>query len=274
MVDLYSSVFKDNKAFVMGGTDMRAHIGYPLRLPYLSIFICKEGSALLTVNFKSYLIKTNDILVLSEDSIASFLRLSEDFYLSYSFIDRGLAAEIAYSLPNKLFSFLWESPICIPENDEIEQVAYWLSQLSFISEESKMHRQLMLRNHLQNFFLKISERMPEKTITHKYSRKETLCWKFWELIGEHAKEHRDVAFYADKLCITPFYLSQLTKGFMNDTPKGLIDRQVILEMKSLLLNTDISIKAIAEALHFEDTSYMNRYFKRHTGVALSEYRVK
>ena len=109
-------------------------------------------------------------------------------------------------------------------------------------------------------------------VKHEYSRKEILCWKFWDLVGKHSKEHRDVAFYAQELCITPFYLSQMTKGFMNDSPKGLIDRQVILEMKALLSSSDISIKEIAEQLHFEDTSYMCRYFKRHTGIPLSEYR--
>ncbi|EJC60837.1 AraC family transcriptional regulator [Alcaligenes faecalis subsp. faecalis NCIB 8687] len=30
------------------------------------------------------------------------------------------------------------------------------------------------------------------------------------------------------LNITPFYLSQLTKEFFNDSPKALIDRQVVL----------------------------------------------
>ena len=62
---------------------------------------------------------------------------------------------------------------------------------------------------------------------------------------------------------------------MNDTPKGLIERQVILEMKMLLETTDMSVKEIAEYLNFEDGSYMCRFFKRHTGIsltALSGYR--
>lgn len=59
---------------------------------------------------------------------------------------------------------------------------------------------------------------------------------------------------------------------MNDTPKGLIERQVILEMKMLLETTDMSVKEIAGCLNFEDGSYMCRFFKRHTGISLTEYR--
>ncbi len=59
---------------------------------------------------------------------------------------------------------------------------------------------------------------------------------------------------------------------MNDTPKGLIERQVMLEMKMLLETTDMSVKEIAGYLNFEDGSYMCRFFKRHTGISLIEYR--
>lgn len=274
MIEFFSNKLKDNKEFVMGETNMEHHIGYPLKLPYLAVFFCKKGSAVLTVNFKNYLLKPNDILVLSEDSITQFLRISKDLHLVYCFLGRGLAAEIAYLLPNQLFSFLWDTPLCIPLAEEVPLVENWLSQLAFISERGANYRKLMLRNHFQNLFFAITERMPSELIKHKHSSKEMLCWKFWELVGKHSKEHRDVAFYAAELCITPFYLSQLTKGFMNDTPKALIDRQVVLEMKSLLQSSGMSIKEIADELHFEDTSYMCRYFKRHTGVALSEYRAK
>ena len=45
-----------------------------------------------------------------------------------------------------------------------------------------------------------------------------------------------------------------------------------MEMKSCLANTDMSVKDIASALHFEDISYMCRYFRRLTGVSPMGYR--
>lgn len=273
MLKLMPNISKKELEVITGESNMEEYKSYPLKLPYLAVFICMEGRAVVKVNFKNYLLDLNDILVLSEDSITVFLRTSKDFRLFYCLIDKNLASEIAYNLPNHLFTFLWESPLCVPIEMEVPLLKMWLGQTLHIVQACTTHRHIMLRNHLQNFFLKIAERMPSSgLVKHEYSRKEILCWKFWDLVGKHSKEHRDVAFYAQELCITPFYLSQITKGFMNDSPKGLIDRQVILEMKALLSSSDISIKEIAEQLHFEDTSYMCRYFKRHTGIPLSEYR--
>ena len=104
------------------------------------------------------------------------------------------------------------------------------------------------------------------------SRKAKLCWQFWALITQHCKQQRDVKFYAKQLAITPFYLSQIVKDFFNDPPKALIDRQVVLEIKAQLERGILSIQGIADELNFEDTSYLCRYFKRHTGMTLSEFR--
>ncbi|OAT54598.1 helix-turn-helix domain-containing protein [Providencia heimbachae] len=104
------------------------------------------------------------------------------------------------------------------------------------------------------------------------SRKAQLCWKFWALVTEYCKARRDVQFYAQKLAITPFYLSKITQDFFNDPPKALIDRQVVLEIKALHDVGKLSIKQIAEQLNFEDTSYLCCYFKRKTGMTLSEFK--
>lgn len=135
------------------------------------------------------------------------------------------------------------------------------------------YRHIMLRNQLQTFFLKIAEQLPAQPAGGRaFSRKEMLSWRFWELIGKHCTRHREVKFYADALSITPFYLSQLTKAFFNDSPKGLIDRQVTLEIKALLSYSNLAIGRVADALNFADASYLCRYFKRQTGVSLSGYR--
>ncbi len=82
----------------------------------------------------------------------------------------------------------------------------------------------------------------------------------------------DVKFYAEKLCITPYYLSRITARTIGVTPKELIERQIILEMKRLLTTTDISVKELAVLFHFDTVSYMARFFRRHTGFTPNEYR--
>ncbi|MBP2615037.1 AraC-like DNA-binding protein [Chryseobacterium jejuense] len=267
-------IFLGKEKLALGESNLCQSLGYPLRLSYTSLIVCLEGTSVVSVNFKNYLLKPNDILVLAEDYITVVQRVSGDFKAFYCLVDRSLAAEVAFDLPNPLFLFLYQSPLCRPQGPEVALLHGWIAQIKHIKNTCTTHQHIMLRNSLQLFFLKIAETVSLTQINaeHQYSRKEILCWKFWELITRHSTEQRNVAFYADQLNITPYYLSQISKDFLNDSPKGLIDRQVILEIKALLRTSEMSIQQIADRLCFEDTSYMARYFKRQTGITLTAYR--
>ena len=99
----------------------------------------------------------------------------------------------------------------------------------------------------------------------KKDRSWIILRKFAVLLSEYCHISRDVKFYADKLCITPDYLYKLTKKAMEMSPKEIIDQQIIIEIKTYLTNTDLSVKNIAAELHFDDSSYMCRFFHRLTG---------
>ena len=56
------------------------------------------------------------------------------------------------------------------------------------------------------------------------------------------------------------------------SPKEMIDRQIVTEMKQMLVFTALSAKEIADRFHFDGTSYMGRYFRKHTGMIPTEFR--
>ncbi|EPF5871481.1 helix-turn-helix domain-containing protein [Morganella morganii] len=267
---------EETDTLLTGESTLADHGGVPLTFgsAYLALLICRAGYANMTLNFKSHAVRAGDILVLAEDTIALLKKRSRGFRVFYCLIPATFSAEIAYVLPNPLFLFLHEYPRCIPLPAEKPLLSMWLAQMRDITRNSPVYRHIMQRNHLQNLFLRIAERMPPDALaaTQKYSRKETLCWQFWELICRHSREHRDVQFYARQLNITPFYLSQLTKTFFNHSPKSLINRRVVPEIKTLLRYSTLTAEQIADKLHFNDPSYLCRYFRRETGVSLTAYR--
>lgn len=268
------NIFKEKELVSIGQSKLSTQLGQLLQLSYTTVFVCLEGQALVSVNFKNYLLQKHDLLVLAEDSITRVLRTSSNFEIFYCLVHKKFASEVAYNLPNSLFLFLNDYPLLRPQHSDIPFLEMWIKEIEHIKTHCTINQHIMLRNHLQNLFLKVTEEMPpEGTLPrHQRTRKEMLCWQFWEMIGKYCTQERNVSFYADKLNITPYYLSQITKIYLTDAPKDLIDRQVILEIKALLTSTDISIKEIADQLNFEDTSYLGRYFKRHTGMTLSKYR--
>lgn len=95
---------------------------------------------------------------------------------------------------------------------------------------------------------------------------------FCKLVTEHCYTQHEVKFYADRLCITPYYLSKITARIAEMRPKQLIDWQIVMEIKHLLTSTDLTIKEIADRFHFDSASYLGRYFRRHTGLTPTEFR--
>ncbi len=65
------------------------------------------------------------------------------------------------------------------------------------------------------------------------------------------------------------------KGYPHITDTNasdLIHDRIILEIKRLLIHTDLTNKEIAYRLNFEDTSYFNRFFRKREGMTPSTFR--
>ena len=97
--------------------------------------------------------------------------------------------------------------------------------------------------------------------------------KFMKLVESHLKEQHSVQYYADKLCITSKYLTMVIKETSGKSAKDWIVEYVILEIKTLLKNTNMNIQEIAIRTNFANQSSLGRFFRKHTGMSLSQYRM-
>lgn len=107
-----------------------------------------------------------------------------------------------------------------------------------------------------------------------HNRAEEYFRQFIELLGEHYKHERSVGFYARQLCITPKYLTTLIKRISGKSVSEWIDNYVILEAKTLLKYSNMSVQEIAYYLNFPNQSFFGSYFKRNAGMSPSQYKAK
>lgn len=98
--------------------------------------------------------------------------------------------------------------------------------------------------------------------------------RFIDLIQKNVRTKRDVAFYADKLCITPKYLSQVSNKVTNVPALQWINYFAGFELVTLLDNPDKSIQDISFEMDFSSANHFTRYCKKILGVTPSEYRKK
>lgn len=104
------------------------------------------------------------------------------------------------------------------------------------------------------------------------SNREKVTSMFRKLVAAHFPEHKEVAYYAGKLNITPKYLSEILQEESGKSAKAFIDEYVIMEARSLLKQTTLSIQEICYWLGYEDASHFTKAFKKQTNLTPTEYR--
>lgn len=104
------------------------------------------------------------------------------------------------------------------------------------------------------------------------TRAEAIFADFIKLVETNYRQERRVRWYAQQLCITAKYLSEMVKGASKRTPNEWIDNYTLMELRVLLKNSTKSIKEIAEEMNFPNQSFMGKYFKLHVGISPSQYR--
>lgn len=106
-----------------------------------------------------------------------------------------------------------------------------------------------------------------------HSRKEKIVMKFLELINKNSSLHHDVKFYADSLFISKGYLTKVIRNVMNVPAKHLIELAIISEAYQFLANENLTITNVAENLNFSNLSTFSSFFKKHTGISPTQYRL-
>jgi AraC-like DNA-binding protein len=92
------------------------------------------------------------------------------------------------------------------------------------------------------------------------------------LIARYHTEHRDTAFYAARLGLTPKYLSAIIREDTGRTAPEWIAEYVLMEARYYLRYTSQPVKEIAWLLHFNNQMDFYRYFQRHAGLTPTAYR--
>ena len=101
---------------------------------------------------------------------------------------------------------------------------------------------------------------------------DILTKEFLTLVKANFREERQLKFYADKMCITPRYLSRVVKECTQFSAADWIERCVVLEARALLKSTNMTVQQISDELNFPSQTFFGKYFKRRVGLSPKEYR--
>jgi len=259
-----------------GQTDFKAYGSNRMGISGCMVLLVDSGCAIVSVGFKRRVLCRGMMAVLFYDDTFWIERSSLTFRCRYVALSYDNVQEAIYKLTSPYFwDSLSENPLFHPDNAQWELLESWYEQMVWICHKSaNEYTDQLLRNNIHNLFMAMDGAMTHSGAgsNKPISRTRILIIKFLKLVAQHFRTTREVSFYARQLCITTTYLYKLTHRRWNLSPKELIDQQTICEIKTLLSNTDMSVKEIAHALNFEDIPYMCRYFRQRTGLSPMQYK--
>lgn len=257
---------------------------FPSRIDGFVAAYCRKGHFRCTINLKEYDIHDgmlavnipNNIIQLepveNNDELVelTILAVSPQYMttlssdLSKIFVDaiNMLKSPIMEMVPEEVelsmqYFHLIDNVINTDSEYRNDSVSYLLTSIFYL-----IGGMLMKRLHA-------AEENEEKPTSTRHKK---VFEMFIELVEKYHDKERSVGFYADKLCISPKYLSQIIKNVSGFSAPDIINKYVILEAQHLLRHTDMSVKEIADQLNFPNQSFFYKYFKSHTGCTPNFYR--
>lgn len=250
------------------------------RLNALALFLVLEGEADLTVDHMPYKLIKGSFLTLMPSHTLRMIHVDEDFrgYLiavSSSFMnDYGLFRQKNTSMLR--YMEIRKNPCVVFEPSEAEVVRdQMLLVRSKIRQKDHYFYKEIMQNALAGLMLELGNIFSAKkefTASPALSRKEDLLEQFLKLLFENCREQHGVAYYAERLFITPQYLSLILKTLTGKSANKWIDDALIMEARVLLKAPQATVQQVADLLHFSDQSTFGKFFKKHMGVSPMEYR--
>ena len=257
---------------------------YPVRFDGYIIFFLKKGHFSIDFNLNTFEIRERSLLVSVPGNIIKLSAYDEgrigDAELLFVMASREFMSGIRFDF-NKVFqesTRFTNNPCITLQDSDLTMAEDYFNLARKIVSSNRENKREILRALLTSFtFVTIdvwTRQLSNANLKESRSsaRVNQIFERFMTLVTEFHNSERGMSFYADKLCLTPKYLSKLVKQASGRSAPEWIDAFVILEAKNMLKYSDMAVKEIVYALHFPNQSAFYKFFKANTGLTPTEYR--
>ena len=280
-LDNFSSPERKSQQFQVEVFDANRHfaVKYPHRHDFFEVLYLKKGSGFHVIDGNNYEIKPPCVFFMSRGQ-AHKLELSQDIE-GYIFIFTADFYLLNRTDQNRLIEFPFfytihqDNP---PLQLENESDIRFLEDLfrKGIAEIARPdgYSVEMLRSILDLILTTCSARYQVSESLMNKGKGQILVKRFFHLLEENHRKNLSLNEYAQMIGVTANHLTQTIKQLTGKTSSQIIKDKQLLEIKRLLVHTNLSVSEIAGQLNFDDQSYFTKFFKRETGFTPLQYRIE
>lgn len=277
----FSSPERKSQQFQIEVFDANRHfsVKYPHRHDFFEVLYLLKGSGFHVIDGNKYEIKPPCVFFMSPGQ-AHKLELSNDIE-GFIFIFTSDFYLLNRSNQNSLIEFPFfytihqDNPPLLLENENDIRFLETLFRQS-ISEIQQAGESIpeMLRSILDLILTTCAARYPMNENLLNKGKGQILVKRFFYLVEENHQKNLSLSDYSGMIGVTPNHLTQTVKLLTGKTSSQIIKAKQLLEIKRLLVHTNLNVSEIANQLNFEDQSYFTKFFKRETGKTPVQYRAE
>ena len=245
-------------------------------------FLCKQGCADILLNDNKYHIEKGVFCIYAPRTFIRIVQYSADLdgYLLETTPDVIFPSLSTIPVMERLFI---RSHPCISLNQEqyqrsLQMVEMLQSRAELMCKSTKPKSTQLLRQLVHSLLHALVYEMMgiyfdgSPVEERPQNRQEKNFNRFFISLYHHCAKERSVLYYANEQHLSPNYFSSIVKSISGHTAIQWIETFTMILAQHYLGSTKLSIKEIANRLHFPDQSIFGRYFKKHYGISPTEYR--
>jgi AraC family transcriptional activator of pobA len=242
---------------------------------YFTHILCTSGKAEARLENKTYQVQKNDILIGLPMGINDLKRFKNFkalcLCISFDLLSKN-NPDLGWGIKAYLFSK--ENPVVhLSVTDTEKSKANFILLQAKYTDNHHLFQKEVVNLQLQMFVMDMwnifSREIENRTINQQ---KGSLFERFLQLVQEHCMKEREVTFYAEKLFITPKYLTEVCNKSSGKPASEWIQNYTTQRLILLLENEKLDFNEIAYSLNFSSPSFFSRYVRKALGVSPSQFR--
>lgn len=244
---------------------------------YLAHALCLSGTCRLEYNGQERELHTGDLMIVRRGKLVERIRPSEDFRVKVIYITSGFIVlstpQSNYGMKGQLSLFLNPIMHLTAEQQKLCFHDFKLVEQRLRNTDHHFYRDMLIASIqmlILDFFDFHSHLYGEDNIS---TQNASIMSRFLNMLENGTyREHREVTYYADCLCVTSKYLSEVSKKVSGYAANYWINRYTTLDISRLLRDKSLTFVRISDMFGFSSPAYFSRYVQQHLGVNPTEYR--
>lgn len=255
---------------------LKFYAAFPCKIYACIVCYVERGSISARINLWDFEIKQQDLVFITPGSFIQIKDVSDDVKISFQGYSSAFLQKMNFwkLLEPTIFN-LFRAPVFSLSQDigEVVRLEFTTFTRAFSSGLLSVKASI---NATISLVLEVIEKSRQDnshspTQLHT-SREEQIVTEFLQLAFENYREEHKISFYAHEANLSLSHFCNVVSRTIEITPQEVIMNLIIMDAKTQLKGTRLTVARIASSLGFNTPTTFNRYFRTYTGMTPQEYR--